>query len=203
MRKRLGHAKPQPRVLRAACTISQPETKESHLSPQDAFTWTFVLLGATGVLLVVALILGLLKLRVPTIVAAVLAGGTSIAGSAINAGVTHGTSPLDGPLAVAGLSIGAAMVALAWRTREKVSPAPESAPLSVISVVALIVAFIATAVGIVLGYLGLRDTQNSTKRGRGLARAAVVIGWLGTVIWVIALSIGVWAALHQAGILHV
>lgn len=111
--------------------------------------------------------------------------------------------PTGPPLAVAGLSIGAAMVALAWRTREKVSPAPESAPLSVISVVALIVAFIATAVGIVLGYLGLRDTQNSTKRGRGLARAAVVIGWLGTVIWVIALSIGVWAALHQAGILHV
>lgn len=100
MRKRLfvgGHAKTHPRVLRAACTMSQPETKESHLSPQDAFTWTFVLLGATGVLLVVALILGLLKLRVPTIVAALLAGGTSIAGSAINAGVTHGTSPLDPP----------------------------------------------------------------------------------------------------------
>lgn len=166
------------------------------MSPQDESTWTLVLVGATGVLLVAALILGLFRLRVPTIVTVVLAGATSVAGSAVNASLTHGTSPLDGPLAVAGLSVGAAMVALAWRTREKVSPAPESAPLSVISVVALVVVFIATAIGIILGYLGLRDTQDSTKRGRSLARAAVVIGWLGTVMWAIALSTGIWAALQ-------
>jgi hypothetical protein len=57
---------------------------------------------------------------------------------------------------------------------------------------ALVAAFVFPIVGLILGYVARRDIDRSggTKTGRGLATAAIVIGWVFTVVtvlWVIVI----------------
>lgn len=49
--------------------------------------------------------------------------------------------------------------------------------------VALILAVLVPIAGAILGHITLRQITQSSEGGRGLALAAIVIGWIGTVAW--------------------
>lgn len=49
--------------------------------------------------------------------------------------------------------------------------------------VALILAILVPIAGAVLGHITLRQIAQTGEPGRGLALAATIIGWLGTVAW--------------------
>lgn len=49
--------------------------------------------------------------------------------------------------------------------------------------VALILAILVPIAGAVLGHITLRQIAQTGESGRGLALAAAVIGWVGTVAW--------------------
>lgn len=69
----------------------------------------------------------------------------------------------------------------------RVSPSPYSAVQSAqprfngMAIAALIVVFFASVVGLVLGYVALNQIKQTQESGRGLALAAVILGWIGTV----------------------
>jgi peptidyl-prolyl cis-trans isomerase B (cyclophilin B) len=69
----------------------------------------------------------------------------------------------------------------------RVSPSAYSAPPSAtpryngMALAAFIVVFFASVVGLVLGYVALGQIKRTHESGRGLALAAVVLGWIGTV----------------------
>lgn len=66
-----------------------------------------------------------------------------------------------------------------------------SAPVSGLAVAALVVAFFAPLIGLILGYSARKDINNSqgAKGGRGVATAAIALGWIFTIIGVIAAAI--------------
>lgn len=68
-----------------------------------------------------------------------------------------------------------------------------SAPLSTLSVVALITGIFCGLIGVIFGFLGLKETRNGAKRGRGLAIAGIVLGLLTTVGGII-IAIAIFAA---------
>lgn len=49
--------------------------------------------------------------------------------------------------------------------------------------VALILAILVPIAGAVLGHITLRQIAQTGEAGRGLALAATIIGWVGTVAW--------------------
>lgn len=49
--------------------------------------------------------------------------------------------------------------------------------------VALILALLVPIAGAVLGHITLRQIAQTGEAGRGLALAATIIGWVGTVAW--------------------
>lgn len=49
------------------------------------------------------------------------------------------------------------------------------------AIVAFVVVFFASVVGLVLGYVALSQVKRTDERGRGLAIAAVILGWIGSV----------------------
>ena len=49
--------------------------------------------------------------------------------------------------------------------------------------VALILAILVPIAGAVLGHITLRQIDQSAESGRGLALAATIIGWIGTIAW--------------------
>jgi peptidyl-prolyl cis-trans isomerase B (cyclophilin B) len=49
------------------------------------------------------------------------------------------------------------------------------------AIAAFIVVFFASVVGLVLGYVALSQIKHSHENGRGLALAAVILGWVGTI----------------------
>lgn len=49
--------------------------------------------------------------------------------------------------------------------------------------VALILAILVPIAGAVLGHITLRQIAHTGEAGRGLALAATIIGWVGTVAW--------------------
>lgn len=49
--------------------------------------------------------------------------------------------------------------------------------------VALILAVLVPIAGAILGHITLRQITQTAEGGRGLAIAAIIIGWLGTVGW--------------------
>jgi uncharacterized membrane protein len=158
----------------------------------------FVTLG----LVVVALVLGLFRLRLPAVIVGFLTVVGGIITAVLNGSETHGTSPIVVLAPSASIAFTATATALAYRARRSVPAAPTDAPLSVISVVALVASFVVSLAGIVLGYIGLRDTKSSTKRGRRLAQAAVIVGWVGLVLGTIVGSFLVWQVLYSSGIIR-
>lgn len=59
-----------------------------------------------------------------------------------------------------------------------------SAPTSGLAVAALVLAFFVPLVGLILGYSARKDIKNSVgaKSGDGLATAAIVLGWIFTIL---------------------
>ncbi len=49
--------------------------------------------------------------------------------------------------------------------------------------VALILAVLVPIAGAILGHITLRQVAQTNEGGRGLALAAIIIGWIGTVGW--------------------
>ncbi len=57
-------------------------------------------------------------------------------------------------------------------------------PTSVTAVVGFVLAFLVSPVGAVVSAFGIGDTRAGRRSGRGLAVAGVVVGVLGTLVWV-------------------
>ncbi len=79
-------------------------------------------------------------------------------------------------------------------------PAPAQ-KINTIALVGFIAAFVVPVAGIVLGAIGLNQTRVSGEGGRGLARAAVVIGSLFTLFGVVLFII--WLSLLQQAFSHI
>ncbi|MGZ0211649.1 MAG: DUF4190 domain-containing protein [Actinomycetales bacterium] len=75
------------------------------------------------------------------------------------------------------------------------NPVPRTNTLALVGFIA---SFMIPVVGIVLGAIGRKQITSSGESGRGLARAAIIIGMLGTLIQVAFFS--VWLTLMTAGI---
>lgn len=58
-------------------------------------------------------------------------------------------------------------------------------PTNRLAPVALILAILVPIAGAILGHLTLRQIAQTGEPGRGMALAATVIGWVGTVAWFI------------------
>jgi hypothetical protein len=56
-------------------------------------------------------------------------------------------------------------------------------PTNRLAPVALILAILVPIAGAVLGHLTLRQIAQTGEPGRGMALAATIIGWVGTVAW--------------------
>lgn len=71
----------------------------------------------------------------------------------------------------------------------------QPARLNAMALTAFVVVFFASVVGLVLGYVALRQVERTHETGRGLALAAVILGWTGTIGFFLiaaALFIGSW-----------
>ncbi|SEH85456.1 MULTISPECIES: DUF4190 domain-containing protein [unclassified Leifsonia] len=79
-------------------------------------------------------------------------------------------------------------------------PAPTQ-KINTIALVGFIAAFMVPIAGIVLGIIGLQQTRTSGEGGRGLARAAVLIGSLFTLFGVVFFI--VWLSLFLQAFSHI
>jgi uncharacterized protein with PQ loop repeat len=75
-------------------------------------------------------------------------------------------------------------------------PLGAAAPVSGIAVTAFIVSLFAPFIGLILGYVARTDIRNAAggKGGRSLATAAIVIGWIFTILWAIIIFAAIVAA---------
>ncbi|MFC6356128.1 DUF4190 domain-containing protein [Luethyella okanaganae] len=73
------------------------------------------------------------------------------------------------------------------------SPAPAAqAPWNVLSIVGFVLSLIGfNVVAVILGFIGLSQVKKSGERGRGFALAAVIIGLLSIVVFVIVMIVAV------------
>ncbi|PWJ48473.1 hypothetical protein SAMN06264364_13037 [Quadrisphaera granulorum] len=60
-------------------------------------------------------------------------------------------------------------------------------PTSVTAVIGLVLAFLVSPIGMIVSAFGIGDTRGGRKAGRGMAIAGVVVGAVGTVMWVLAI----------------
>ena len=67
----------------------------------------------------------------------------------------------------------------------------QSPQVSIMAALALICAFVLWPVGLILGYVARKEIDNSNgqKTGRGMATAAIVLGWLGVIATVIIIGL--------------
>ena len=65
------------------------------------------------------------------------------------------------------------------------------AQTSVLAVIAFVLVWLVTPVGLILGYVALSEIRqsNGTKTGEALARAAVILGWIFVVLSTIAIAL--------------
>jgi len=61
--------------------------------------------------------------------------------------------------------------------------ATSARPSSRLAPLALVLAILVPIAGAVLGHITLRQIDQNGESGRGLALAAVIIGWVGTTAW--------------------
>ncbi|WP_426624143.1 DUF4190 domain-containing protein [Leifsonia sp. McL0607] len=62
---------------------------------------------------------------------------------------------------------------------------PQAAGYNTMSIVAFILAFFVSIVGIILGFVALSQIKRTGEQGRGLALAAVIIGFVEVVIGIL------------------
>ena len=58
---------------------------------------------------------------------------------------------------------------------------------NVLAIVAIVSVFFVPVLGLIFGYVALNQISSSREQGRGLAIAAVLLGWIGVAIWGLAL----------------
>ncbi|MFB8147201.1 DUF4190 domain-containing protein [Microbacterium sp. NPDC056003] len=153
-------------------------------------------------LALVAIVLSALKLRLPaTILAAVVIAASLGFGLFIWIG-SRGTAVVGTVIAAGGVTLGILAIALAWRSKEKAPVVDSGAPLSTLAIVGFILSFVVAVAGLIVSYLGIKDTRANQKRGYGLAVAGVIIGWVSilTTIWLLPV-LSQWL-LYSAGILR-
>ena len=61
-----------------------------------------------------------------------------------------------------------------------------NAPINTLAIVGFILAFFVTVAAIVLGFIALAQIKQTGERGRGLALAAVILGFVFSVFWIVA-----------------
>lgn len=69
---------------------------------------------------------------------------------------------------------------------------PANPPTNTMAIIALIASFIISLVGVILGHISLSQIKKTGEGGRGLAIAALIIGYIGIAGWII--GIFVWIA---------
>lgn len=69
---------------------------------------------------------------------------------------------------------------------------PTSDRYNILAIIGFIASFFVSVVGIVLGFIALSQIKRTGEKGRGLAIAAIVIGFAAFVIGIIA-AIGIFA----------
>ena len=63
-----------------------------------------------------------------------------------------------------------------------------------VAIASLIVVFVSSLIGLILGYIAFSQIKRTGEQGRGLALAAVIIRWvstgIGVVLVIVAVSVG-------------
>ncbi|MCE4025443.1 DUF4190 domain-containing protein [Microbacterium sp. Au-Mic1] len=67
--------------------------------------------------------------------------------------------------------------------------APAANPSSPLPVIALVCAFLLPLAGIVCGHIALAQIKRDGRPGRGVALAAVILGYAFTAVWVIVMAL--------------
>lgn len=149
-----------------------------------------------------AVVLGALKLRIPATVVAAVGIVASLGLGVFVWNASRGTAMGASLIAAGGVALGILAIALAWRSKEKPPTVSRDAPYSTLAIVGFVLSFVAAVAGIVVSYLGVKDTRTNQKRGYGLAAAGVVIGWVSvlTAIWLLPV-LSQWL-LYSTGILR-
>jgi len=71
--------------------------------------------------------------------------------------------------------------------------APTAAPAratNVLSIIAIIGAFVVPIVGIIVGFISLGQIKKTGENGRGLALAGVILGFVFTVLYLLLILLG-------------
>ena len=69
------------------------------------------------------------------------------------------------------------------------APAPQARGTNVMAILALVFAFVFAPLGIVLGHIAKRQIRRTGEDGGGLATAGLVLGYLFTIAWIIAVVV--------------
>jgi hypothetical protein len=62
-------------------------------------------------------------------------------------------------------------------------------PYNVFAVLAFVFVWLTIILGLVFGYIALAQIKRTNQQGRGLARAAVILGWIGRASTIIVLIV--------------
>lgn len=73
-------------------------------------------------------------------------------------------------------------------------PVQAQARYNVLSIVAIIGAFVVPLIGAIVGFIALRQIGSTGERGRGLALAAVVLGLAFTVVYILVVALSIVSA---------
>src|SRR5690606_18808063 len=77
-------------------------------------------------------------------------------------------------------------------------PAPAAQPGKTLGIVALVLAFVAAPIGVILGIVALVHSKKAGQKN-GLALAAIIVGAVVTVIWIIVVTLSIIAAAAALG----
>lgn len=71
-----------------------------------------------------------------------------------------------------------------------------------LAIIALITSFFLSVVGVILGHISLSQIKRTGEGGRGLAIAALVVGYIGIAVWAIVIAVWFFAiiAVASAGV---
>jgi hypothetical protein len=64
-------------------------------------------------------------------------------------------------------------------------------PTNTLAIIALIAAFVVAPVGIILGFIAKNQIKQTGENGAGLAKAAIIVGIVLTVLWLLIVILSV------------
>lgn len=67
--------------------------------------------------------------------------------------------------------------------------AAPAARTNTMAIIALVASFIISLVGVILGHIALNQIKRTGEGGRGLAIAALIIGYIGLAAWIIVILV--------------